>query len=159
MVLKNSGYTLILYLQYSQGRRKPEWAPGHNLRAGPLRYFYFQQVILKWINQTQTIAFALYLVIYSLITECPTDTPTRHTDRHTTPTKCHQFDRVAVSRGRSPRILGVPPKFLRPGGPETPFPVLSNKYFCQKRFGKLIVISHLFSRLVFTAGWKCMGGY
>ena len=80
--------------------------------------------------------------------ECPTDTPTRHTDRHTTPTKCHQFDRVAVSRGRSPRILGIPPKFLRPGGPESPFPVLSDKYFCQKRFGKLIVISRLFSRLV-----------
>ena len=45
------------------------------------------------------------------------------------------FDRVAVSRGRSPRILGVPPKFLLPGGPETPFPALSDKYFCQKRFG------------------------
>ena len=45
---------------------------------------------------------------------------------------------------------------MRPGGPETPFPTLSDKYFCQKRFGKLIVISRLFSRLVFTAGSKCM---
>ena len=64
------------------------------------------------------------------------------------------FDRVAVSRGRSPRILRGPPKFLQPGGPETPFPALSDKYLCQKRFGKLIVISRLFSRLVFTAGSK-----
>ena len=69
------------------------------------------------------------------------------------------FDRVAISRGRSPRILGGPPKFLRSGGPETPFhAALSDKYFCQNRFGKLIVISRLFSRLVFTAGSKCMGG-
>ena len=35
------------------------------------------------------------------------------------------FDRIAVSRGRSPRILRVPPKFLLPGGPEAPFPALS----------------------------------
>ena len=33
------------------------------------------------------------------------------------------------------------PKFLRPGDPETPFPALSDKYFCLKRLGKFIVIS------------------
>ena len=42
------------------------------------------------------------------------------------------FDRVVVCQGRSLKILGGPPKFLRPGGPETPFPALSDKYFCQK---------------------------
>ena len=88
------------------------------------------------------MGFAFYLVIYSLITECPTFGQYL----------VWIFDRVEVSRGRSPRILGVTPKFLRPGSPETPFPALSGKYFCQKRFGKLIVISRLFSRLVFTAG-------
>ena len=41
--------------------------PGHDLRAGPSDIFSFNSVILKWINQTQTITFALYLVIYSLI--------------------------------------------------------------------------------------------
>ena len=69
------------------------------------------------------------------------------------------FDRIAVSRGQSPWMLGGPSKFVRPGGSETSFPALSHKYFCQKRFGKFIVISRLFSSLVFTAGSKCMGGY
>ena len=46
-----------------------------------------------------------------------------------------------------PRILGGPQKLLRPGSPETPFLALSDKYFCQKWLGKLIVISRLFSRL------------
>ena len=36
-----------------------------------------------------------------------------------------------------------PPKFLRPGRHETPFPTLSHKYFCKKRLSKLIVISCL----------------
>ena len=54
------------------------------------------------------------------------------------------YDRIAVNRGRSLRILGGPPNVLRPGRPETPFAALSDKYFCQKRFGKMIVISRLF---------------
>ena len=66
------------------------------------------------------------------------------------------FWRIAVSRGRSPRIPGGPPKCLRPGGLETPFPALSDKYFCEKRFGKLIVISRLFSRLFYR--WLEMHG-
>ena len=74
------------------------------------------------------------------------------------------FVPIAVSRGRSRRILGGPLKFLRPARPETPFPAFSEKYFCQKRFGKLIVISRLFSRLVqciyrWFESSQCMGGY
>ena len=79
-----------------QGRREPERALGHNLLAPPPIYILVSRGYLEVNKLVQTIAFALYLVIYSLITECPTFGQYL----------VWIFDRVAVSRGRSPRIPG-----------------------------------------------------
>ena len=50
---------LITHEQYyTHGHREPEWAPGDNFI-----YFLIQySIILKLINKTQTIAFALLFV-------------------------------------------------------------------------------------------------